>query len=457
MGRVGESAHVGARRHSPRKIRGFFTKVWTCEAKPAVGSPHAFCRENVVGREVSLSARRVRSLVVRVRRSRSACLSGALMMFAAALVSLGTGMVPHAGAATARVCATGVPCLDFVATTGVANSGEPSGMAPPTATALRGYAQTYATDFAGSTLPSGWSTFNGVPGGDPGAMFAPSQVSVAIGELQLTAGYDSSQSRWLTGGACRCQASQQYGAYFVRSRMTGPGPTVVELLWPSDGNSWPPEVDFNETYGGTSASMATVHFGAANNVDHRNVTIDMTKWHTWGVVWTPNVLTYVVDGRVWGVVNGATEVPHIPMTLHVQQQTWCSKGFACPTSSQATLVDWVSEYSPQLPPAISTGHHSATVAHITIDAGLTPAKLSLAVQHAAQTIRVRHVSTVNLRATVSARKAFVVSPAIRVEEIEWMLEQDVRSLNTSVPNIFVHWTKKSAPRAALKISLTLAA
>jgi len=364
--------------------------------------------------------------------------------------------VTSAVAAVSRTCTSNPQCEFFVATVGVTDPQEPSGMAPPISSAIAGYQQTYVTDFPGTTLPTGWTTFNGAPGGDPGTQWAPSQVTVGNGMLQLTANYSSSQHEWLTGGTCQCQSTQTYGAYFVRSRMTGPGPTVVELLWPPDGYSWPPEVDFNETYGGTSASMATVHFDSSNQVDHRTVNIDMTQWHTWGVIWTPTSLTYVVDGHVWGVVPVASEVPHEPMALHIQQQTWCSQGFACPSSTQSTLVDWATVYTPYTPAIIRPVHSSHRATRIGIDATLSTSRLSAAVESAAATISAHHAHTVQLKALIAARQLLPVSPATRVQQIEWMLDQDIRIMGTATPDIYVHWATVSATaKAALQISLTV--
>jgi beta-glucanase (GH16 family) len=218
-------------------------------------------------------------------------------------------------------------------------------MAPPAANALPGYAQSYVTDFPGSSLPSGWGTFAGAPGGDPGAQWAASHVVVNGGLLQLNTWQDPAYSNnWVAGGVCDCGHSQTYGAYFVRSRTTGPGPTVVQLLWPA-ASVWPPEIDFDESGGTTGGTTSTVHFGASNNQDHRSVSIDMTQWHTWGVVWSPTAITYTVDGQVWASVNVPSEIPNQAMTLDIDQQTWCSTGTACPTSPQSQLVDWVAEYT----------------------------------------------------------------------------------------------------------------
>jgi beta-glucanase (GH16 family) len=218
-------------------------------------------------------------------------------------------------------------------------------MAPPSANALSGYSESYVTDFGGSTLPSGWNPYSGTPGGDAGAQWATSHVSVSNGLLQLSTSQDPAyNNEWVSGGLCQCGVGMTYGAYFVRSRLTGAGPTGVELLWPV-ANVWPPEIDFNETGGSTSSTSSTVHYSSSNTQIHRSLNIDMTQWHTWGVIWTPNSVTYTVDGQVWSTVTGASVIPNQAMTLDLQQQTWCSSGWACPTAPQSMLVDWVAEYS----------------------------------------------------------------------------------------------------------------
>ena len=220
-------------------------------------------------------------------------------------------------------------------------------MAPPSANALSGYSQTYVTDFSGNSLPGGWYTYTGAPGGDPGGQWGDAHVTVAGGLLSLSTYQDPAyNNEWVAGGLCQCGHTQTYGAYFVRSRVTGPGPTGVELLWPTVG--WPPEIDFNETGGGTGSTTATDIWGPASGKSQNQIrlNVDMTQWHTWGVIWTPTSITYTVDGRVWGTMaTGTVSVPNVPMTLDLQQQTWCSSGWACPTSQQSMQVDWVAEYS----------------------------------------------------------------------------------------------------------------
>jgi outer membrane protein OmpA-like peptidoglycan-associated protein len=237
---------------------------------------------------------------------------------------------------------------------GTPNSSEPSGDAPPSSSSLPGYKESYVNDFAGATLPAGWSSFTGTPGADPGAQWAASHVVVGNGLLQLNAWRDPDfNNEWVTGGVCQCGLDQTYGAYFVRSKMTGPGATQVELLWPAQG--WPPEVDFSETYGPTNITMATLHFSSGNDEVHQSLTIDMTQWHTWGVIWSPTQISYLVDGKVWATENVASEIPSQPMTLDLQQQTWCASNYACPTSDVSTDVDWVAEYTPAARDTVTVG------------------------------------------------------------------------------------------------------
>lgn len=240
-----------------------------------------------------------------------------------------------------------VPAVSVNYPVGVASSNSPSGFSPPTATALTGFTQSNVADFTGSSLPSGWQVYSGKPGGDPGAQFGgAAHVSLSGGLLSLNTFQDPNYGNiWVTGGLCDCGFSQTYGAYFVRSRVTGAGPTNVELLWPAN-NSWPPEIDFNETDGSANFSTATTHFTAANTQDQVKLSnIDMTQWHTWGVIWTPKGITYTVDGSVWGSDTNTAAIPTLPMTLDLQQQTWCSSGWACPTKPQSMQIDWAAQYS----------------------------------------------------------------------------------------------------------------
>jgi hypothetical protein len=229
---------------------------------------------------------------------------------------------------------------------GTADSTEPSGEGPPSSDALPGYTMTYETDFPGTSVPTGWDIYSGVPGGDPGGHFGASHVVVSGNTLQLNIYRDPQWgNRWVTGGLCQCGVSHTYGAYFVRSRITSGGGSQVELLWPLN-NSWPPEIDFNENDGYPLKTSSSVHAGPTNRTYRRWVNINMTQWHTWGVIWTPSEITYTVDGRVWGTFKAPQDIPDIPMTLDFEQIQQCEEHRECPTSPETLSINWVAEYSP---------------------------------------------------------------------------------------------------------------
>ena len=229
---------------------------------------------------------------------------------------------------------------------GVYSSLEPSGESPPIMSALPGYTLHYINDFIGTKLPAGWDTFTGIPGGDPGGQFASSHVTVSDGMLQLNTWRDPRfHHHWVTGGLCQCGLARVYGAYFVRSRVTGAGPNEVELLWPVT-NRWPPEIDFSETLGKLTFTSATLHYGASNVMVHRTLNVDMTKWHTWGVIWSPTNVSYLIDGQVWGEVKQSAQIPRVPMTLDMEQRTRCTINRQCPNAPVTMQIDWVAEYVP---------------------------------------------------------------------------------------------------------------
>jgi beta-glucanase (GH16 family) len=220
---------------------------------------------------------------------------------------------------------------------------------------MTGYTLTYSTDFSGSTLPGGWSAYSGSPGAsDPGSQWATTHAVVGGGMLSLNAWQDPAfGNEWVTGGVSQVGVSRQYGAYFVRSRETGAGPTLVELLWPTN-NVWPPEIDFDETAGPSNRTAGTDIWAVNNGVKSQAQsweTIDMTQWNTFGVIWTPTTVTYTVNGKAWWTFSNASEIPATPMNLDLQQQTWCGAAAgldqenACPTSPESMQIDWVAEYA----------------------------------------------------------------------------------------------------------------
>jgi outer membrane protein OmpA-like peptidoglycan-associated protein len=326
---------------------------------------------------------------------------------------------------------------------GTPNAAEPSGEAPPSPTGFPGFVETYVSDFTGTTIPPGWTTFAGTDNVDPdtGEQFAPTHDVVGSGVLSINTWKDPAYGdEWVTGGICRCQDSHVYGAYFVRSRQTGPGPTGVDLLWPTT-NTWPPEIDFNETVGVTNATTATVIWGDAGGERQQSqvsLDIDMTQWHTWGVIWTPTSILFTVDGNVWGQFDVPSEIPNVPMTLHLQSQTWCQYNYACPTAPQSTVVDWVAEFS-------AAPNYTKSVGTFTSSSWALSTKLRAQIDQLAAVIDAQGDPSVTLvgysDSKTAANRASVVSQN-RANNVRSYLLQDLAKLNDN--NVVITVTREQA-------------
>jgi beta-glucanase (GH16 family) len=230
----------------------------------------------------------------------------------------------------------------------------PSGTAMPVGD-TPGWNQVFADDFNGPTLNTNlWRLYWGQPGGDPGGWFDPNHVSVSNGMLIVSAYQDPADGgKWASGGISSSPGLvQTYGKYLVRFRFdAGAGVAHAILLWPAD-NSWPPEIDFSEDNGANrQTTYATLHYGANNTQVQDHATVDLTKWHTLGVQWTPGRLVYTLDGKAWATVNNA-QVPATPMTMDIQTQAWAcgtSTWEQCSNASTPShvnlYVDWAVAYS----------------------------------------------------------------------------------------------------------------
>jgi beta-glucanase (GH16 family) len=221
---------------------------------------------------------------------------------------------------------------------------------------IPGWRQVFADDFSGSSLDlTKWYSYEGEPGGDLGAWFDTSHVTVSGGDLVLSAYRDPADGGiWATGGVSSSPGlAQTYGKYLVRFRFDGGhGISHAILLMPADG-SWPPEIDFSEDNGEErNIDYATLHYGSQNAQEQATVATNLTQWHTLGVEWTPGKLVYTLDRSEWGRMTGSS-VPSIPMVLDIQTQSWAcgiNEWEACPdASTPATVnlyVDWVVAYAP---------------------------------------------------------------------------------------------------------------
>jgi hypothetical protein len=269
---------------------------------------------------------------------------------------------PIVGMAASALTA-GASTTQSTTTTTTQPPDDPSGQTIP-ATPPAGYQQVFADDFNESTLGPDWHAYSGadfgVYAGVAATTWSPSHVTVGNGLLTLRTYQDPANAgpnnRWVEGGVAlwlnvNGASDPTYGEYLVRSRVTSAtGVTQVMTLWTD--TTWPPEIDFNES-NGTNSSGATEWYNGANGPTQLQPGVpsgvDLTQWHTWGVITTPSTITYTVDGTIW-----ATMPNHVttPTHLTLQQMIWpCADPYeACPSSSTPPEVDmridWVVVYSP---------------------------------------------------------------------------------------------------------------
>lgn len=181
--------------------------------------------------------------------------------------------------------------------------------------------------------------------GDPAGLFEPSHVTIGSGTLKINTYQDPNYGNtWVSGGVGLYSIHPTYGAFFIRSRETGVGADDVELLWPKN-NQWPPEIDIDETGVNPDSASWTVHYDTPSDQVQGSKQINVLKWHTWGVIWTPTSITFVVDGYAYGQVSAPSEIPNLPMELDLQMQSWCGISPECPTKPTSLVIDWLAVYT----------------------------------------------------------------------------------------------------------------
>jgi Glycosyl hydrolases family 16 len=283
-----------------------------------------------------------------------------------------TGMPTATASGTPTATPTGTPSATPGGTpssppastpTGSQSGSDPSGQDP--ATTLSGYTLKYTQEFTGSSLPSGWSAYTGVPGGETSseADWEPGMCTVSGGEVHFMAsGIDSC-------GMDYKGEPQEYGAWFARLQATpeqaGQLFTDIFLLWP-DNNQWPPEIDVYEDEGNRASTTATLWNTVGNacgsspsssclyqytqtNGNNGGVANTDTQWHTYGVEWTPSGVSWLIDGKVIltapaSAVKSPAQQPALTMDMALQSENL--QGSPGASSTEDTMnVDWVEQFS----------------------------------------------------------------------------------------------------------------
>src|SRR5215831_4370189 len=133
-----------------------------------------------------------------------------------------------------------------------------------------------------------WTVNNGVLS----LTAAPADPSIQqyINNYQYTSGMITSQHSF----------SQLYGYFEIRAELpAGQGLWPAFWLLPTD-LSWPPEIDVFEMLGKDPTTLyTTVHYGTTNQASGQGETVANTStgFHTYGVDWEPDYITWYFDGQ----------------------------------------------------------------------------------------------------------------------------------------------------------------
>jgi beta-glucanase (GH16 family) len=142
------------------------------------------------------------------------------------------------------------------------------------------------------------------------------------------------------------ERGQLYGRYAIRFKADPvPGYKTAWLLWPDSGNRSDGEIDFPEgnLTGTISAFLHPVDARSGNDKSAFSTKATYRRWHTAVIVWAPGRCTFILDGKVIGVVKN--RVPDTPMHWVIQTETQLGGGAPPDNASGHVYIDWVAVYA----------------------------------------------------------------------------------------------------------------
>jgi beta-glucanase (GH16 family) len=143
-----------------------------------------------------------------------------------------------------------------------------------------------------------------------------------------------------TGSQTVDKLAYTYGYMEIRAKLpAGWGYWPGFWLATSD-HSWPPELDAMESNGGTPHTITmTIHYpngtpsGGQDSSNYYDPNVDFTNgYHTFGLDWEPNAITWYIDGVVRKTFTNTSDIPNIPMNVMANLAINGNSGWA-PTSS----------------------------------------------------------------------------------------------------------------------------
>ena len=237
---------------------------------------------------------------------------------------------------------------------------DPSGQAMPQGN-LPGWTQVFADSFSENVplgkfpaavsgkwnaYPYPWHDTSGHGTYDPGRV-----VSIGNGVMNLYLHTENgvhmvAAPEPVIPGAPGPEGGLLYGRYAMRFKADQvPGYKTAWLLWP-DSENWPDgEIDFPEGNLTGSISAFMHHKGNPEAQDAYPTSATYSTWHTAVIEWTPDAVTFYLDGQVIGRSTDTADIPSTPMHWVLQTETQISGGPPANSAAGNVQIDWVAAYT----------------------------------------------------------------------------------------------------------------
>lgn len=247
-------------------------------------------------------------------------------------------------------------------------------------------------DFDGAQLDGQkWGYETGVLRNNEPQEYRTQNVSLEDGCLVMTARLEEDGVR--TSGSVHTAGRFEFGpgtTLEVRARLDGGSgawpaiwlqssrftPQHPDEVWPAGG-----EIDLMEAYPPKKGYETTIHYRDEQGADAKrriaSVGVNVKLWHTYGLVWTDQKLTFTLDGKTYaeaatedfctdrGLHPFADEVNALFLHLNLAVLEYDARGKRIRNipDTMRFLVDWVRVTSnePQQPCSVSFDRHEITV------------------------------------------------------------------------------------------------
>jgi len=164
-------------------------------------------------------------------------------------------------------------------------------------------------------------------------------LHTAAGSAQVAALTPAVDGRRLQG-----QLNGRYSVHFRADNV--PGYKMAWLLWSSSDDWSQGEIDFPEARLGDSIKgyAHEVDGDPSNNAWWVDTGVSMTDWHTATIEWTPDRITFLLDGQSWST-SDRSAIPTDPMRWVLQTETRLSGGGPDAAASGHVQIDWVAAWA----------------------------------------------------------------------------------------------------------------